>query len=464
MNTPEFYNLLKNFIFEICPIAKKALADRIYFPPAYDKYPKLKFRENGMPDIDFYGEKPLDISRVFHAYAGKADVELDEYATYIQCVEYLSNTSDFDKIIYFFKKDDDKWNKTCIRIFLIHILERYYLLNKTEDNNDELLEQIYTRIENAIFNEILYFDFSIPVLFVNFDFDEYKINDFCTLRRISDDYHKARIFVTSYSPPVTPTLISCATHELVLKRWYVKNERGPLKLNTDYEQFYPLDKFDNLIVAIKTATNINTGYAQLLIYPDDWSAYDRMDLPGISGMSIKRYPSYFENYYWNEKELPCVSLEQAAVIGKIYERLDDCNNKLKIACKRLRYSCLREDEEDSILDIIIAMEVLLTDNERGEITHKLSLRLSKLIALFRTDYNPFDAFSNMKRIYAYRSKIVHGGRVKSKSKEIKMEEKSVAGSDEVKIANDYLRLLIQILLEHPKFLDVKEIDKAMITS
>lgn len=45
------------------------------------------------------------------------------------------------------------------------------------------------------------------------------------------------------------------------------------------------------------------------------------------------------------------------------------------------------------------MEALLTDNERGEITHKLSLRLSELIALFRPDYNPLNTFSSIKDLY-----------------------------------------------------------------
>lgn len=462
-----FFNLLKEFVFEIYPLAKEALNKKIFLPPTYDKYPRLLYGEEGLPSIDEFGDKPKDISSVFRSYVGKPDIELENYDSFLQCQKYIVQNSYFSKITLAFYSEDEKQRLYGIKCFLIKIIERYHLLKEDDGNDEILLEKIYAPLEYGAFNERFYIDIAIPLPYLNFSFDEYCINDKCCIRKISDDYHKARFFITNSSIPISNKVISCASHEFVLKNWYIDSLKGAwlILFSCDKESYYPIHIFDDFITAIKIISNINSGYAQVLIYPHEWACHYNMDLPALEGMAIKKYPGYFENSQWPEKELPCINIKEITQIGKIFEILQECTeNKIRLACKRLRYSFMREDEEDSILDIMIALEILLTDEEKNEVTHKLSLRLSKLISLFEPDYDPLVVFKSMKKIYGYRSKIVHGcHKPKNKSQELKENEKGFTEQSKYKdLANDYLRILIRILLNHKEYLDVKEIDKKMI--
>ncbi|MNQ21790.1 hypothetical protein D3C85_349180 [compost metagenome] len=187
-----------------------------------------------------------------------------------------------------------------------------------------------------------------------------------------------------------------------------------------------------------------------------------MDLPKIKGISLKKYPNYFDNFYWNTKDLPQISKSDLENIGKIYlNLLKNENNKIRISDKRLRYSYLRDNEEDSILDIIIALETLLSDNDKGELTYKLSMRIAKLLYFHNEKYDSIETFEIMKKIYDYRSAVVHGSSKVNSKKEIKIE-KDKKSIKTISIANDYLREVLKILILNPKYLDPKEIDNLIL--
>jgi hypothetical protein len=56
-------------------------------------------------------------------------------------------------------------------------------------------------------------------------------------------------------------------------------------------------------------------------------------------------------------------------------------NRLQLVIKRLNSCYMREDQEDAILDATIGLEILLSDGETQEVTHKLALRLAALSTL-----------------------------------------------------------------------------------
>jgi len=464
MNDKDFFKLLQTFVFEVYPIAKDALDKRVYFPPTYDKYPRVRFDDNKVPSLDFYEDKPKDISAVFTSYSGKPDINLEDYNSYKECIVYITEHKYFEKVIFYYRPEKDDADLFRVKSFLIDIIERYYLLNADCTPNEELLEGIYKPLEYPAFNSKLYIDISIPLLNVSFDFEEYKINDSCCIRRISAEQHKSRIYIRSDN--VSNSIISASTHEFVLINWHVDTDKGgaPIYFSSHRENYYPINIFDNFIVALKICVDINSGYSQMLIYPKDWALLYNMDLQEIIGTTIRKYPSSFEKY--NAIHHPSLlDGERVKEVGQIFTLLQSCDqNKIKIACKRLRYSFMRDDEEDSILDLIIAIEVLLTDNEKGEITHKLSMRLAKLISMYDSDNNPNIALTEIKKAYAYRSKIVHGSHQKemNTSQKLSEEDDLPIYSEHTLNAGKYLRLLIRILLENPLYLVTKEIDKKMI--
>ena len=84
------------------------------------------------------------------------------------------------------------------------------------------------------------------------------------------------------------------------------------------------------------------------------------------------------------------------------------NKKITLACSRLENSFYRNKEGDRIIDIVIGLESILSDGEKGELTHKLSLRAAFLLQHSPLGEIKLEIFKNMKAIYDYRSAIVHG--------------------------------------------------------
>jgi hypothetical protein len=124
---------------------------------------------------------------------------------------------------------------------------------------------------------------------------------------------------------------------------------------------------------------------------------------------------------------------------------------------RLNLSATRTSDEDGIIDSIIALEALLSDGTQ-EMTHKVALRLA---ALYKIVDRPraVQAFTEMKRIYGFRSKVVHGSADLDKDREIKRGEEKVAAID---AALEHLRNAFAVLIKNPTLLDPKKIDAFLL--
>lgn len=59
-------------------------------------------------------------------------------------------------------------------------------------------------------------------------------------------------------------------------------------------------------------------------------------------------------------------------------------------------SLLRDNSEDAFLDILIGIEILLNDNEKSEVTYKLSIRVAYIMSKLNKGNNA--DYSNYKRI------------------------------------------------------------------
>ncbi|KKD53946.1 hypothetical protein C400_16055 [Paenibacillus sp. ICGEB2008] len=121
---------------------------------------------------------------------------------------------------------------------------------------------------------------------------------------------------------------------------------------------------------------------------------------------------------------------------------------------------LREEEDDSILDATIAMEALLSDGERGELTHKLAMRMAAIFKISEYAYTPDMVFNSVKKIYSYRSSIVHGGS-KPKNQEIVIDELNLR-IPTPKLAVVFLKIAIRVLVENPKYFDPKYLDQELL--
>lgn len=94
MKDTKLYDLLEDIIFNAMLVIDEAVEKR-YLKPRYDKYPNIKYRDNGMPDIGEYDDSPLEISDLFHLHLGKTDIVKEELVGYTSVFKYLKKHKEF---------------------------------------------------------------------------------------------------------------------------------------------------------------------------------------------------------------------------------------------------------------------------------------------------------------------------------------------------------------------------------
>jgi len=343
------------------------------------------------------------------------------------------------------------------------LIDRYIHVNKTCSFSHEAFEAVYAPYARSIFEERLFLDICVPILFLKFDFDQIELGPNVELVQMNEEFQLARAPLSSYGAGVHKSVLPAATHMLVLNNWYIENQnRWQLSEIISEVGAYPLDRIDSFFAALRIVTGFSTGYAQLLMRPKGWALNYKADLPVLEGTSIKAYPNSFERYYWLNEDIPEIDSETAQEIGNTFVKLlDVTENAVHIAARRLNLCFLRDDEEDSILDATIGLEALLSDDSRQEMTHKLAMRVGALTKILESfSKSPYQVFRDLKRIYGYRSAIVHGSKKAHKKREI-------ASGDNRRIpayslAIDYLRVVLRILIDHPQYRKPARIDEELL--
>jgi hypothetical protein len=193
--------------------------------------------------------------------------------------------------------------------------------------------------------------------------------------------------------------------------------------------------------------------------------------PATGGNDDPKYPpDLFPVNTFDGADFPRVSDEQFASVGTVFRGINaiqkggiERSGRLRLAIKRLNSCFLRENEEDAILDATIGMELLLSDSETQEVTHKLALRLAALSTLVpRYARQATTVFHNVKSsIYPYRSAVVHGNESgANKKREIKTKTGDAIPA--VKLATEYLGMAVQAVASNPEFLDPRLIDEKIL--
>ena len=117
---------------------------------------------------------------------------------------------------------------------------------------------------------------------------------------------------------------------------------------------------------------------------------------------------------------------------------------------------LRNEQDDMAIDATIGLEALLSGGAKTEITYTLSNRIGVVFSKNNdTVYKTSECRDIMKKIYSYRSTVVHGGKMKEKNKyiDINGEKREIE-----KIAVDFLRQTLFFVLNNPKYLDAQKFD------
>ncbi|MBK8873672.1 MAG: hypothetical protein IPN13_07030 [Bacteroidetes bacterium] len=216
---------------------------------------------------------------------------------------------------------------------------------------------------------------------------------------------------------------------------------------------------NKLFAYLRTQTAIDTGYSQIIAKPINWASSYSADLLSLAIATTKAYPDYFENYYWNY--LPNKISSDIFGNEQILKYLTPIQMNVQVAIDRLNNAFLRRHIDDSILDITIALEALFIESkENSEVTHKLSFRAAILCKLFPIEsLTPYQVFKACKRIYGFRSAIVHSKEKKELDKSRNLRSNILPDITSVEAGLKILSHSVNILLANPQFLQVEELDR-----
>ncbi|QKJ91581.1 HEPN domain-containing protein [Agrobacterium pusense] len=301
----------------------------------------------------------------------------------------------------------------------------------------------------------------VPIALTHFDVDRFRLTDSTYIVRLPKKMQMARYAVDRYGAGVTKMVANAATHAFVSNNWSLELEtHGEARGGLSNISENVLDAIDVFFGALRTATGITTGYAQVLWAPNGWALDYYCDLPRFYGSTIRRYPEEFDDYGWTRRG-KAVTRAELLEVRRIYQALNgDPNEAMTLAIKRLNSSLTRADAADAVLDAVIGMELLLGDDQNQSLSYKLRLRASALAFLGKTNHTPLSIAQLVKDVYAARSSIVHGLKKKTSKKLKPVSDKRY--EDERHKASELLRFVIDALLMHPKFLDPSKIDTELL--
>ncbi|MBB4017041.1 hypothetical protein GGR16_002070 [Chelatococcus caeni] len=302
----------------------------------------------------------------------------------------------------------------------------------------------------------------VPIAMTHFEVDHFPLTETAYITRLPKKMQLARARISTLGSGAVPMVVGAATHAFVSKDWTLEVDtiqEVPKSLGQSSANV--VDAIDSFFGALRVATGISTGYAQILWVPRGWALSYFCDLTPVYGTTLRQYPSEYDNYGWIRKG-STVTVSQLNETRRIYRAvIDNKSEAVRLAVRRLNGCLTRTDAADAILDGTIGLELLLGDDQNQSLAYKLRLRAGAL-ALLRADpaYPAIEVTSKVKRLYEARSAIVHGRTRKTSKKASEPADTKHAG--ERLIASDLLRFALDVLLTHPEYQTPTKIDEGLL--
>lgn len=345
------------------------------------------------------------------------------------------------------------------------LVDRYIHISGKKEMDEDLFRPIYQEWERSIFWEKLPVNIVVPILGLMFSFDRFEIDDNTIVERIEDLLQLARNTRSTHTVSTHETVIGAATHSLVLRDWTIENKTLDQRreaMNDIGSYTSPILVIEKFFAALRAETSVETGYSQIVATPIGWADSWQAHLPQVEVVTVRAYPDHFEKHSWLRTP-PTLDKNTGKNIAKIFNVLKNApDNRLVLAARRLNEAFLRANEEDSILDVTMGLETLLTSDNRTEITYKLAMRAAALSIIEQfEELSPEDVFKHCKKIYDYRSAVIHGSKEVQKRRIIKLAE-----GEEIPIVRlgvKILRCVIKTLSHHIEYLNPEKLDNLLIT-
>ena len=425
----------------------------------------VSYEDNGLPcfrDAGFLsGEKEFS-SFVSAGIGGKTKPE--ELNSYVALGNYGMTDREFQEAVLPNRANpDDNIYMIIAHNLANSIVERYMHVFIDQEFTSDLCRTLYLPLERTIYQKELEIEIIVPIILLDFELDDFCLTDNAHVVKMTNIVQKGRA-QTKYSTDdgIDRGALSGCTHALVLKDWHVQNEHyfssASIIQSSDI-----MEKIERFFASIRMVRNVETGYAQLIQLAVDWARDYAVNLPEMSFEFVRAYPPSLQRRSLDKNNRPVILQNEMQEIAKIYSFLtEDEHASLTIAVKRINACYLRSSDDDSIIDATIAMEALFGDSDNQEMTHKLALRMAALSSLdVRRERSTHDIFKDTKKIYKFRSKVVHGRKEKEINK-VRFINQPTGKVPVVEVALANLRQAIRVFAENPQFLEPELIDKNLL--
>lgn len=445
-------------------------SQQFHIPPRLPKYPAISKFETGFPlisDRDFSREAPIDYEAYLSGWRGGifrtplSEVPRDWLPSLNAVTEAFRLLREYSPYDFDVPIEDDFHGRA--KSLVQEVAVRYLHSNGTNLDKGRLSDISWTFIQRYA-GIPLTLHLAVPIVLTHFEFDYFSLDCRHKIVRIPEAYQLARSQLYSTGSGVETLVAKAATHAFVGLDWsFVPTDDMEV---SDVINSFPVeasDLIDRFFAALRLATGVNTGYAQVLYVHRRWAYYPKWDLPSISGRFFRRYPSQLDNYGWIKDDLPSIQRGDMAKVRAYFVSLEnDQHPKIKHALRRLSAAITREDDDDAILDAAIGLELLLGDGNEA-LSYKLRMRVAALSKITNAGLDPNVLMEDVKALYSVRSKIVHQGvNPTSEVKKHQLSNDYVQPSPERQSAISILRFVLDTLIRNPNLRDPKVIDSSIL--
>ncbi len=464
MDKEHVYGLIRAIALDCIEFYKKnkkaIISDT--FSNSYESYPLLRYASTGYPYFTKSDNFKINYSILFYK-----ETELTNKSSFINYLEYILKDDEYCSFYNLGIYSISSMNRTkevtewlMSKLYVLHVIDRYFQLHNKLKFQEDAFRKICFEWLNCITKKELGFNLVIPILMTTFSFKKFQLSDEIEICKMDNQFQKSRHNYVSENSSANERVVASATHAFrITKNSYIKSDSNSMSFLNKNKELAQVT--DLLFGYLRLVTNCITGYAQLIIEPVGWAQSWIADLNPLIINTTRAYPTIFEEHrYWYDKPDEISKNQLSHFNFSLYLNTVNNNRSIKIAILRLNSVYIREGEADIILDIAIGLEAIyLEANDNEGVTHKLASRSALLCKNHPLDdLTTEDVFIATKKMYAFRSAIVHSKADKEieKAKMIKLHD-----NKEIKAVHYGIKLLshtINTMIMNPEYLDPKNLD------
>lgn len=439
---------------------------------SHSDYPQRSNTKSGFPifhDLGFYSDgAPRDYisaikpSGLLGMLGGSFDVKENALPAIDRLIEFLQTHQIGSRLTHTNHKGETSFSSYTVNKILGDAVEKYLHKHGMEAAvNDKARDVILGPLLFGVIRRTHDLALMVPIALTHFEFERFRLSETTYIARIPERFQLSRARMPVHGTGASQQVVHAATHAFVSGGWSLEvDEVDKVSRSLSSASQNALDAVDSFLGALRIATGVKTGYAQLLWVPRRWALNYYCDLPPVYGTTVRQYPSEFDNFGWL-RQCPTVTKDEISAVRTVFGQMNDNESEaVRLATRRLNSCLTRNDPSDAVIDGIIGLELLLGDDQNQSLSYKLRLRAAALTWVSGSSKTATEIGDRVKKVYALRSAIVHGR--KSTARKNAVDSNSTEGEDDRQRAADLLRFVLRVLLTHPRYLTPSKIDAELL--